>query len=275
MLQRRLLLPVFSRHLGPGDMRTCICCHTTSSTWIPRSEPPIPELDHWGDHCLRCRPAISSQRTKLWHDRIVSVLLFLARRVGARVLIEPSRSVPDSSKRPDLIITSPDDSYEIIVDVRTCLVSSPSEVKKASQIPGASADAGATEKIRAWAPAASTAGFAFVPFCVEEGGRFGDPCLRLIDFLSLFLNSSESDRSAFRAFALQRLHLANQRGVAKVIHELQPALRGPHIFPSPTYYDLPPPPPYPRPQIHPTFVSTTPTPSPRNSLPALNNAVPS
>ncbi len=85
-----------------------------------------------------------------------------------------------------------------------------------------------------------------IPFCVEEGGRFGEGCGRLIDLFSVSLGSLTSDKLAFKTFALRRLHITNQRGVARVVNALKAIPADPHIVVTPTTYELAPPPPLPK-----------------------------
>ena len=47
--------------------------------------------------------------------------------------MEAHGSVPDTQKRPDNFAVSPDGTMQIAVDVRTCLVTSPTNCKKAAQ----------------------------------------------------------------------------------------------------------------------------------------------
>ncbi len=248
MVRRRLLMPAEPERDEGDVVLMCPSCHATSGDRIPKADPPFPEVDIRGDHALRCRNAISTQRTLYWHDSVVRVFAGLARRAGWRVQIEPHHAVDGTGKRPDLILTSPDEGRQIIVDVRTCLVSSPTNCKRAAEIPGTAADLGATEKRRNWSGPAHSAGFEVAPICVEEGGRLGEACLALIMDLSRTLSTSESDRAAFRTFALQRVHMASQRGIARIINELAPIRHGPHVIPGPTYFELAPPPPRPQTQ---------------------------
>ena len=69
--------------------------------------------------------------------------------------------------------------------------------------------------MRDWLPVTQPAGLSLIPFCVEEGGRFGDGCYQLIDLFSIALNSLASDKAASRTHALRRLYLTNQRGIAR------------------------------------------------------------
>jgi hypothetical protein len=50
--------------------------------------------------------------------------------------------------------------------------------------------------------------------CVEAGGRLNEQFLKLIDYFASISGSTEAERRAFTIFALQRTHVASQRGVA-------------------------------------------------------------
>ena len=103
---------------------------------IPRSNPPYPEVGEYGDHALRCRMAISTQRTIHWHDPVVRALAGVARKAGWGVQMEPSHAVDGTGKRANLILTSPDGGRQIIVDVRTCAVALPTNCRRTAEIPG-------------------------------------------------------------------------------------------------------------------------------------------
>jgi hypothetical protein len=181
-------------------------------------------------------------RSSLWHDAIVTVLNEIGRRAGFQMQIEAYGSVPDTNKRPDNFAVSPDGFLQLVIDVRTCLVTSPTNCNKAAQTPGVAADLGTGLKMRDWLPVTQPAGFALIPFCVEEGGRFGEGCNQLLDLFSLSLNSTSLDKEAFKTYALRRLHITNQRGVARVINALKPIPSDPHVVSHPTTYELAPPP---------------------------------
>ena len=187
-------------------------------------------------------------RASMWHDPVVTVVNGFGRRAGFRMQLEAYGSIPDSNKRPDSFAVSPDGTMELAIDVRTCLVTSPTNCLKASRLPGYAADQGAIMKLRDWIQPTQAAGQSFIPVCVEEGGRLGDGTHRVIDLFSLPLNSTTTDKGAFKTYALQRLHLTNLRGVARVINALKPIPANPHVVVFPTSYELAPPPP--RPQAH-------------------------
>ena len=254
MFRRRLLLPTENREAGI-DNWMCPMCHVKSDATLPRSEPHYPEINTHGDHAVRCQKAMSTYRTKLWHDPLVKLIDDIGRKCGLNMKMEAYGSVPETGKRPDNLATSPDGAHQTIVDVRTCLVTSPTNCMRAAQTPGIAADLGAAEKMRAWIPVAHPEGFSVIAFCVEEGGRFGVGCETLLDRFSQFLTTTGPDRAAFKTSALQRLHLTNQRGIARVINAMKPLPSDPHVCSFPASYELAPPPP--RPQIHITTRPTT------------------
>ena len=137
--------------------------------------------------------------------------------------------------------------HQSVVDVRTCIVTSPTNCWASARTPGTAAALGAAEKARAWLPVAQ--GFSVYAFCVEEGGRFGEACERFLRHLSLPLTSTNSDRAAFMTYALQHLHITNQRGIARVINALKPIPAGPHVCSHPTFYELAVPPARPQVQV--------------------------
>lgn len=171
--------------------------------------------------------------------------------------MEAHGSVPDTQKRPDNFAVSPDGTMQIAVDVRTCVVTSPTNCKRAAQSPYYASDQGAAIKEHSWLRFTDPGGLSFVPFCVEEGGRFGDSCLFLLDRFASVLSSIDSAKETFKTFVLSHLHLTNQRGVARVINALRPIPADSHVVIAPTTYELPPPPPRPQPQ------TSAPAPPPR------------
>ena len=54
------------------------------------------------------------------------------------------------------------------------------------------------------------------------------------------MNTTVSDKSAFKTYSLQRIHLSNQRGVARIINALKPIPSDPHVAVSSTNYELAP-----------------------------------
>jgi hypothetical protein len=255
MVQRRLLLPV--EHRDPRVRKwMCPACHITSEAPIRDTTPAFPNIDSFGDHALRCLRGMPF-RADLWHNPLVVTLNDIGRRGGFRMQMEAHGSVPDTQKRPDNFAVNPDGTIQIAIDVRTCVTTSPTNCIKAAQAPFYAADQGTAIKERSWLRYTDPGGLSFVPFCVEDGGRFGDTCLDLLDRFASAMSSLDSAKQTFKTFALFSLHLTNQRGVARVINALRPIAADPHVVTAPTTYELPPPPP--RPQLH----SSAPTPPPR------------
>ncbi len=74
--------------------------------------------------------------------------------------------------------------------------------------------------------------------CVEAGGRLNEQFLKLIDYFASISGSTEAERRAFSIYALQRIHLASQRGVAQLIRAQEPIPDGPCLLPPRGLLDL-------------------------------------
>ena len=74
--------------------------------------------------------------------------------------------------------------------------------------------------------------------CIEAGGRLNEQFLKLIDYFASVNGSTEAERRAFTIFALQRVHLASQRGVAQLIRAQEPIPDGPCFLPPRGLLDL-------------------------------------
>ena len=74
--------------------------------------------------------------------------------------------------------------------------------------------------------------------CIEAGGRLNEQFLKLIDYFASVNGSTEAERRAFTIFALQRAHLASQRGVAQLIRAQEPIPDGPCFLPPRGLLDL-------------------------------------
>jgi len=121
-----------------------------------------------------------------------------------------------SGKRPDVAIVGA--LRNIITDVRTVVGADPRYCAAAALFPGHGVVWGAAWKNEAWLDHTMPQGDAFFALCHEAGGHIGDSAH---DFLGMIIESaggSASDRMAFRAYTLQRLHAANFHGVAAVIN---------------------------------------------------------
>ena len=73
-------------------------------------------------------------------------------------------------------------------------------------------------------------------FCYS--GRLNEQFLKLIDYFASVSGSTEAERRAFTIFALQRIHLASQRGVAQLIRAQEPIPDGPCFLPPRGLLDL-------------------------------------
>jgi len=93
----------------------------------------------------------------------------------------------------------------------------------------------------------------------RQGGRAGRDCEIFLDQLCSVAAASQSERMAFRIYALQRLHAATFRGVAMLINS-RPLMRtGPEVPQEASSLPVPPPPPrpVPPPPPRPVINSTT------------------
>jgi len=102
--------------------------------------------------------------------------------------------------------------------------------KKAAKIPGAANDYGTALKNKKWQDKVESQGDTFMALCVEAGGRLNEQFLKLIDYFASVSGSTEAERRAFTVFALQRIHLASQRGVARLIRVHEPIPDGPCVL---------------------------------------------
>ena len=85
----------------------------------------------------------------------------------------------------------------------------------------------------------------FLALCHEAGGRAGRGCEIFLDQLCSVAAASQSERMAFRIYALRRLHAATFRGVAMLINS-RPVMRtGPEVPQEASSLPVPPPPPWP------------------------------
>ena len=85
----------------------------------------------------------------------------------------------------------------------------------------------------------------FLALCHEAGGRAGRGCEIFLDQLCSVAAASQSERMAFRIYALQRLHAATFRGEAMLINS-RPVMRtGPEVPQEASSLPVPPPPPRP------------------------------
>ena len=101
----------------------------------------------------------------------------------------------------------------------------------AAHNPGHGAVWGAVQKNEAWLNQTRLQGGAFMPICHEVGGRQGSQANDLLDKICMSTGGSLSDRTAFKVYALQRLHAATFRGVAAMINARPIWRTGPGVFP--------------------------------------------
>ena len=233
---RRLLLPITP--VTRGERRRCPTCHKASSCDFSSDETGR-SVDEFGDHSVGCKRMLSL-RTRLWHDPLVQVWHSLAKMVGLSCGAEVYNLMVNSGKRPDVAIFK--DLYNIITDVRTIAGADSRYCSTAASIPGHGAAWGACQKNHDWLLLALSQGDTFLPLAHEAGGRLGAQALDFLDVLSAAAGGSQSDRVAFKTYALQRLHATTFRGVALLINS-RPVLRtGPEVPPERGALPLPPPP---------------------------------
>ena len=106
-----------------------------------------------------------------------------------------------------------------------------SNCKKAACVPGAANDSGTRIKERKWKSFVDAQGDIFWALCAESGGRLSDHFIELAEYLSMFAGSTSAERRAFSVFAFQRIHIASQRGVARLIRAHDPVPEGPCLIP--------------------------------------------
>ena len=127
-----------------------------------------------------------------------------------------------SGKIPDVAIFRA--CHNIIRDIRTVVGADSRYCAAAALFPGHGAVWGAARKKEAWlSHTMAQQGDVFYALCHEAGGRMGDSAHDLLDLIVDSAGGSASDRMSFRIYALQRLHVANFRGVAAVINS-RPAM---------------------------------------------------
>jgi hypothetical protein len=235
ILLRRLLLQTSQ---PVSENFRCTRCHKSSFERIKDCPEYIKVVDLFGNHAISCMK--DAYRTSLWHDAVRRVVCWLARKAGLRAEEEKDNVLVlgPSGMRADVVVhkstpKGPLSPYEeiIITDIRT---TNPCDVgccKRAAKTPGAANDHGTTLKNKKWQDKVESQGDTFMALCVEAGGRLNEQFLKLIDYFASVCGSTESERRAFTVFALQRIHLASQRGVARLIRAHEPIPDGPCILP--------------------------------------------
>ena len=224
-MKRRLLIELTP--VTPSERRKCPVCHKESTCERSVQEPDR-SVDEFGDHIVGCKGMLPL-RTKLWHDPLVQVWHMLARMAGLSCGKEVSNLMLHSGKRPDVVLFQ--FLFNILIDIRTVAGADPRYCRAAALNPGHGAVWGAARKNEAWLGHTRPQGDTFIPICHEVGGRQGVQANDLLDKICMSAGGSLSDRTAFKVYALQRLHAATFRGVAAMINARPIWRTGPGIFP--------------------------------------------
>ena len=117
--------------------------------------------------------------------------------------------------RADLVASIPDGTKQIIIDVRTAEPCTAENVKRSAEVPGHAACQAEILKNRKWGDYVNAQGDLFVGFAVEAGGALGDGARSLLDLAACANGSSTAEIAAFIEYALQRIHITTQLGVAR------------------------------------------------------------
>ena len=177
---------------------------------------------------VRCPSASGGPKTNLWHDPLVQQWTRLARFAGVKANDEVrSMVLANAGLRADMVIH---ETPSIITDVRTCNTSDKKICRKAAKAKGTAAEAGATAKDDKWKDLVLAQGDSFIALAHEDGGRMGEPALGLINHLAHRFGSIKTEHAIFTNYALQRLHITSQRGVAALCRKLQPLPLGPTLL---------------------------------------------
>jgi hypothetical protein len=223
----------------------CARCHKSSVENMKDCPDSVKAVDLFGNHAISCMK--NGNRTDLWHDAVRRVVCSIARCVGLKAEEEKSNVLVlgPSGMRADVSIhkrTSPWplQPYQdiIITDVRTTNPCDKNGCKKAATVPGAANDHGTKLKNDKWQQKVEAQGDTFMALCVEAGGRLNEQFLKLIDYFASISGSTEAERRAFSIYALQRIRLASQRGVAQLIRAQEPIPDGPCLLPPRGLLDL-------------------------------------
>ena len=234
MYKRRLLLPIFKM----SEKRMCPSCSVTSDKRARDSERRV--LDPHGHHCLVCVNASSGERTRSWHDAIVKVLCDILRMAGFKVRCEVSNILVTGplGLRADLVVCIPGESRQIVVDVRTADSCALQNIKRAAQFPRVAATLAEALKNKKWQDFVHAQGDIFIAFAVEAGGAIGEAALSLINMAACANGASAAEIAAFTTYALQRIHITTQLGVARTIRANAPIPTGARLLHLPGTIDL-------------------------------------
>jgi hypothetical protein len=239
---RRLLLPTTQ---PVSENFKCARCHKSSVETMKGCPDSIKVVDLHGNHAISCMK--NGNRTDLWHDAVRRVTCWLARRVGLKAEEEKNNILVlgPSGMRADVVVhkstpNGPLSPYQdiIITDVRTTDPCNKHGCRKAAEVPGAANDYGTKLKNSKWQKKVESQGDTFMALCIEAGGRLNEQFLKLIDYFASVNGSTEAERRAFTIFALQRVHLASQRGIAQLIRAQEPIPDGPCFLPPRGLLDL-------------------------------------
>jgi len=234
IILRRLLLPTYK---PVSENFRCARCHRSSTEPIRGCSESMKIVDVFGNHSISCM--LDGLRTALWHDPLRRVVRWLARCVGLKAEEEKDNVLllGPPGLRADVCIESgtsealPTRPHLKIIDVRTTDPCDLSNCKKAACVPGTANDSGTRIKERKWKSFVDAQGDVFWALCAESGGRLSDHFVELVEYLSMFAGSTSAERRAFSVFAFQRIHIASQRGVARLIRAHDPVPEGPCLIP--------------------------------------------
>jgi hypothetical protein len=234
MYSRRLLLPINPM----SEKRVCPACLVTSDKRVRESNRFV--LDPYGNHCAHCPKALSGARTSAWHDPVVRVLGDILKMAGLKVKFEEANVlvIGPPGLRADLVASMPGGSKQIIIDVRTADPCTAENVKRSAQIPGHAACQAEILKKKKWGHFVNAQGDLFVGFAVEAGGALGDGAKSLLDLAACANGSSTAEIAAFTTYALQRIHITTQLGVARTIRANFPIPTGARLLHLPGAIDL-------------------------------------
>ena len=132
----------------------------------------------------------------------------------------------------------PGGTKQIIVDVRTADPCTAENVKRSAQIPGHAACQAEILKKKKWEVYVNAQGDLFIGFAVEAGGAIGDGARSLLDLAAGANVSSTAEIAAFTTYALQRIHITTQLGVARTIRANMPIPTGARLLHLPGAVDL-------------------------------------
>ena len=231
MVLRRLLLPTTTTM---SENPRCPVCHKDAKQNLldENLHSFYPKVDLFGNHALACMK--DAARTKFWHDPLKRQFLELVRMAGISGAKEEVANIlitGPSQMRADVAFTLPGGPRPVqyICDIRTCDAAGKSIAKEAAYKAGSPAEQGQSLKNYKWKGHVESQGDIFMALCVESGGRMGDQVYSLINLLKNYRRSAPAEQEAFSVYALQRLHLTSQIGVARIIRSHEPIHDGPCI----------------------------------------------